>query len=268
MGEIHAVTITDGKESVVISGRELRSVKRRRNKRVGQLSRLQARCKKDSRRYKRLQAVKSKVIAECERRTRDLNHKITRIAVDWLISYNIEKLVIGDVSGISLNTRSQKRLNRKNRQKVSQWTFYKQRQYIEYKCEEVGIETELEPEKDTTKTCPKCGNKYKPTGRNYNCPTCNLKMHRDVIGACNIRNKHLTGVLKGDDNFKSPKVKYLRIDDCSRKSKTFPPSSLKSSSGAGVARRKRRKSFRRSLGVPEQLTLLPLSSGSAIQSRL
>ena len=188
-------------------------MKRNRNRRVAQLSRLQSHCKKNSRRFRQLQAVKSKVMAECHRRTRDLNHKITRLAVDWCIEHDISELVIGDVTGISKNTKKKKRLNRKNRQKISQWAFYQQRIYLEYKCEEFGIETELEPEHGTSKTCPKCGNKYRPKGRNYNCQECNLKMHRDVVGACNIRIKHLTGALKKDDNFKSPTVKYLRIDD-------------------------------------------------------
>ena len=259
MGEIHAMTITDGNEAIVISGRQLRSVKRNRNRRVGQLQRLQSRCKKDSRRWKQLQALKSKVMAECHRRTRDLNHKITRLAVDWCVDHDVSTLVIGDVTGISKNTKSKKRLNKKNRQKISQWSFYQQRQYLEYKCSEVGIETILESEAGTSKTCPKCGNKYKPNGRNYNCQTCNLKMHRDVVGSVNIRTKHLTGVLSGLDNFTRPTVKYLRID--------YPQQGeSKSSSVAGVDRRKRRKPFRRRLGVPEQLTLLPLSPDDAIQS--
>ena len=267
MGEIHAITITDGRESAVISGRQLRSVKRYRNKQVAQLSRQQSRCKKGSRNWKRLQAVKSKVQASCHRRTRDLNHKITRLAVDWCVEHDVGELVIGDVSGISKNTKNKKRLNRKNRQKISQWAFYQQRQYLEYKCDDVGIETVLEPEHGTSKTCPKCGNKYKPKGRNYNCQTCNLKMHRDVVGACNIRTKHLTGVLNGLGNFESPTVKYLRIDD-QRLSK--------SSSGTGVARRKRHKPYRRRLGpdlrdsakrnVPEQLTLLLPTNVGTIQS--
>ena len=253
MGEIHAITITDGEEAEVISGRELRSVKRYRNKTVGKLARKQSRCKKGSRRWKRLQAVKSKVIAECERRTRDLNHKITRSAVDWCIEHNVKTLAIGDVTGIAQNTKSEKRLNRKNRQKIGQWSFYKQRQYLEYKCDEVGIETTLESEHGTSKTCPKCGNKHKLTGRNYNCPACNLKMHRDVVGACNIRAKHLTGVLSGLDNFQSPRVKYLRIDSCHSANQN---GRSKSSSAAGVSRHSAepRKLCRR-LDVPTQLTL-------------
>ena len=198
-----------------------------------------------------------------------MNHKITRIAVNWCTEHDVSKLAIGDVTGISKNTKKKKRLHRKNRQKVSQWAFYQQRTYLEYKCEELGIKTELEPEEGTTKTCPKCGHKYKPKGRDYNCQKkeCNLKMHRDVVGACNIRIKHLTGALKKDNNFKSPTVKYLRIDDRDRRFfNSDNHRSLKSSSGTDVARRKRRKSFRRRLGVPEQLTLLPLSPDGAIQS--
>ena len=116
-------------------------------------------------------------------------------------------------------------------------------------------------------------------------PKASVAFCRDVVGACNIRTKHLTGVLngqpptpfgKGDDNFKSPTVKYLRIDDRDRRffnSDNNPLTpfgkgewSLKSSSVAGVNRRERRKPYRRRLGIPEQLTLLPLSSDSAIQS--
>ncbi|MBM3236211.1 IS200/IS605 family element transposase accessory protein TnpB [Candidatus Poribacteria bacterium] len=254
MGEIHAITITDGKEALVISGRFLRSVKRNRSKRLAQLSRMQSRCQKYSRKWQRLQAVKEKVQAECERRTRDLSHKITRLALDWCIEHNVKELVIGNVTGIGKNTNKEKRLNRKNRQKVGQWEFYKQRQYLEYKCEEVNIDTELEPENGTSKTCPKCGNQHKPNGRNYPCPACNLKIHRDVVGAVNIRTKHLTGELNGNDNCKSPKVTYLRIDS--------EKAGLRSSSVAGVNQRKRRKSFRCRLGVPEQLTLfLPTDVG-------
>jgi IS605 OrfB family transposase len=228
---------------------------------------LQSRCEKGSRRWQRLQAVKSKVIAECFIRTRDLNHKITRKAVDWCIEHGVKTLAIGDVTGIAQNTNNEKRLNRKNRQKISQWEFYKQRQYLEYKCSEVGIETVLEKENGTSKTCPKCGRKHKPNGRNFSCPVCDLKIHRDVVGACNIRTKHLTGVLNGDDNFKSPTVKYLRIDP--------DTSGLKSSSAAGVSRRRNsphprgmQAKLRCSLGVPEQLTLLLPTPVGTIQSSL
>ena len=111
-----------------------------------------------------------------------------------------------------------------------------------------------------------------------------------VVGACNIRTKHLAGELNGwgrrrvnashADNFQSPCIKYLRIDDRDRRffnsslplySAMLPlvealmsttatkdnHRSLKSSSVAGVNRRTSRKRVRCRLGVPEQLTLLP-----------
>ncbi len=37
LGEIYAITLTDGEEAVVISGRQIRSVKRYRNKSIGKI---------------------------------------------------------------------------------------------------------------------------------------------------------------------------------------------------------------------------------------
>ena len=42
----------------------------------------------------------------------------------------------------------------------------------------------------TSQTCPKCGNRKKPTNRTYTCQ-CGLKYHRDGVGAINIRAKYL-----------------------------------------------------------------------------
>jgi putative transposase len=210
LGEIHAITLTSGGEAVVISGRQLRSVKHYRNKSIGKIQRKLARCKKGSKRYCKLKRALSRVSAKCHRQVKDLNHKITHEAVNWCVEHETHTLVIGDVSGIGQNTKQQNRLNQTNRQKISQWEHYKHKEYLKYQCAEVGIEIVLEDEANTSKNCPKCGHKHKPSGRNYNCPNCKLKMHRDVVGAVNIRTKHLTGALNGDDNFKSPAVKYLR----------------------------------------------------------
>ena len=37
--------------------------------------------------------------------------------------------------------------------------------------------------------CPKCGNRKKPTNRNYHCNHCGFEYHRDGVGAINIWNK-------------------------------------------------------------------------------
>jgi hypothetical protein len=56
LGEIHPAAVTDGNETVVISCRALRSNAQYTQKRVSELRAKQDRCKKDSRRWKRVAA--------------------------------------------------------------------------------------------------------------------------------------------------------------------------------------------------------------------
>ena len=236
LGEIHAVTATDGDEAIVVNGRQLRSVKRLRNKRVAEVQELMSRCKRGSRRWKKLKRARSRIQAKAHRQTRDLNHKISRKTIDWCVENHVSTLVVGDVTDIARNTRTEKRLNSVSRQKVSQWEHYRQKQYLHYKAQEVGIEVKSISEAYTTQTCPRCGYRYKPKGRNYSCVSCGLQMHRDIVGAVNIRTRYLTNVLKSHQCFVSPRSKYLRIDYESR-----------SSSGAGVVPSE--------LSIPVQLLL-------------
>jgi putative transposase len=181
-GEIHAIAITDGEEALVISGREVRSVKRQRNKRLGQIDRLQRKCRRYSKRWRRLQKAKHKVQAKARRRLRDLNHKITRKAVDWCAERGIQTVVIGDLSGIAQG----KRLSRKQQQKISQWEFDQQQQYLSYKLQARSGMLVTVCERGTSSTCPACGERVKPRGRNFRCPHCGTELHRDVVGALNI----------------------------------------------------------------------------------
>ncbi len=73
LGEIHlaAVTTNTGK-ALIVTGRGIRSLKRQRRRQLGQLAKKQSRCKKHSRRWKKLQRAKNKVCRRTERRVRDL----------------------------------------------------------------------------------------------------------------------------------------------------------------------------------------------------
>ena len=66
---------------------------------------------------------------------------------------------------------------------------------IEYKAEFVGIDVKHVNESYTSQTCPACGNRYKPSGRNYRCSECGFKYHRDGVGAVNIYKKYTVGTL-------------------------------------------------------------------------
>ena len=76
-----AVTTTTSK-GMVVSERGIRTIKRHYNKTLGQISRLQARCHKGSKRWRRLQYAEAREWGKKERCVRDLRHKGTRQAVD------------------------------------------------------------------------------------------------------------------------------------------------------------------------------------------
>jgi len=197
-GIIHAMALTchrgDRVDALVISNREARAVKRWRNKTVGKLDRKIARTKEGSRRNRRLQQTKKGVKAKAARQLRDLDHKVTSIADDFIRDIATDKEtgeiypvrpLVGDVAGIEKNTRKNHRGSRSLRQQLSQWSRGKQELYLAYKT---GLVLEKISERGSTQACPKCTTMRKTKGRIYVCknPDCRYEIHRDVNGSGNI----------------------------------------------------------------------------------
>ncbi len=188
-GEIHPLTLTDGEETLVVTARELRAIKQWRNKKLAEIQYKQAAKVKSSRAWQRLQQAKNRLLAKTKRQIRDVEHKVTRAAAEWVRERQVGQIAFGDVRNVA----DGKRLNRKNQQKISQWAHGRLRFYFTYKVEEYGVAVELEDEAYTTRTCPGCGHEHKPRGRNHNCPVCGLRAHRDAVGAANILSVYLHG---------------------------------------------------------------------------
>ena len=72
--------------------------------------------------------------------------------------------------------------------------FFRLTEKIKYKAELVGIKIVFVSEAWTSQTCPRCGHRKKTSNRNYHCPQCDFKYHRDGVGALNIFNK-VSGVI-------------------------------------------------------------------------
>jgi putative transposase len=188
LGEIHPMAVANEQGQVlIVTARQLRSLNRYRNKRLGAFSRQQATKVQRSRSWKRLQRRKNKFLAKNERQRRDIEHKITRTVVNHAVSEKARRVVMGDIRDIA----DGKRLNRKNQQKISDWSHGKQAQYLSYKLSAEGILLERQSEAYSSQTCPKCGALHKPQGRNYRCPQCGLVAPRDSVGACNQESKIL-----------------------------------------------------------------------------
>jgi putative transposase len=84
LGEIHqaAVTTSTG-AALVVSGRGIRSLKRRHHMALGQLARKRKRCKPGSRRWRKLMAARRRVSARKRRQIRALRHQGTRKVITF-----------------------------------------------------------------------------------------------------------------------------------------------------------------------------------------
>lgn len=113
-----------------------------------------------------------------------------------------------NVEGVQRNTRRKKRVNRKQAQKLSNWSFGKVKQYLAYKLEQQGIRLHHVDEVYTSQTCPVCAKRKKTSSRNFKCE-CGYEEHRDIHGARNILSKALYDEILQFDV--ETKIKYLRI---------------------------------------------------------
>ena len=188
-GEIHPMALTNGVETVVVSARALRAVHQYTNKRLAEIQRLQAAKVKGSRKWKKLQRRKNRFLAQQKRRTRDIEHKVSRAVVDIAVDQQTGTLALGDVRDVA----DGKRLKAKSQQKIGNWGHGQLRQQIEYKAAAAGITVELVDEAYSSQTCPECRHRHKPKGRLYRCPACGFVAHRDAVGAVNLLSRRLHG---------------------------------------------------------------------------
>jgi putative transposase len=189
MGEIHPAAMSDGKDTVVITCRELRSQRQYTAKRLAELRQRQSKGKRGSRLWKRLQKRISRFLHHQAKRTRDMEHKVSREVVKTAVEMKAGTIALGDVRNVA----DKGKLGKKTNQKVSNWSHGKMRQYITYKAEAKGITTVLVSERYTSQTCPSCGARHKPHGRVYTCGQCGFRGHRDGVGAVNILSVHQHG---------------------------------------------------------------------------
>jgi putative transposase len=185
LGEIHPAVVATGKRVVIANGRELRSKRRYQNKVKGHFQSKMDKRKKKSRRWKRLNEAKKRTLKNLDNQIKDILHKQTTAIVCTLKEDGVQKVGIGDLRDIRKNVDYGAKAN----QKIHQMPSGKVREMITYKAEREGVKVELVNEAYTSQTCPKCGKRHKPSGRNYNCPHCGLKYHRDGVGCVNIRSK-------------------------------------------------------------------------------
>ncbi len=184
LGEIHqAAVTTDTGAALVVSGRGIRSLKRRHNRTLGQIAKKRHRCLRGSRRDRRLQAARRKVSARKRRQVRDLRHKGTRAVIAFCQEHGVGSLFVGNPHGVR-NRRS----GRHHDQRMSQWEYGRDIAYLTYKSKLAHIASFTGSERGTSSRCPVCGWKQKVWGRIWRCrrPGCTFVGHRDVVGSLNM----------------------------------------------------------------------------------
>ena len=199
LGEIHPIVTFDGQRTRIYNGRFLRSIVRYRNKFKAEIQNAMDTCKKRSRKWYRLLKKKRRTLEKLDAQIKDAEHKTTSRFISDCQRAKADTIVIGDLKGIRENINYSKKSN----QKLHQWAFARITDKIKYKAEMVGIKIVSVSEAYTSQTCPKCGHRKKPSNRNYHCPECDFKYHRDGVGAINIHNK-VSGANSCSRDFGSP----------------------------------------------------------------
>ncbi len=185
LGQIHQIAVaTDDGHAMIVSGRALRSIKRERTKRLGQIQALRAKTRRGSRRRRRLNFAFEKLAARTERQLRDQRHKGMRAAVDFCATHGVTELYIGDPHGVRRRS-----AGHQHNQRMSQWEYGEDKQYAGYKAAAYGMAVTFGEERGTSSTCPHCGHKQRPQGRNWHCRQCGFVGHRDLVGAVNMHGK-------------------------------------------------------------------------------
>ena len=181
LGEIHqaAVTTNTG-AALLVSGRGIRSLKRRHHRALGQLSKKRSRCQKGSRRWRKLQRTRCQMSARKRRQIRDLRHQGTRKVIAFCRQYRVGSLFIGNPDGVR-----QRNCGHHHNQRLSGWEYGRDIAYLSYKAKAASIESFTGSERGTSSQCPVCGWKQKVRGRVWCCrnPTCAFQGHRDVVGS-------------------------------------------------------------------------------------
>jgi putative transposase len=181
-GEIHlaAVTTNTG-QALIVTGRGIRSLKRQRNQHLGKITKKQSRCKKHSRRWKKLQRAKHKQCRRTERRIRDMRHKATRQVIDFCVDNKVGSLFIGNPHGV--RTRDN---GRHHNQRMALWEYGRDIDYLTHKSKQAHILSFTGSERGTSSQCPRCGHKHKPKNRQWHCKQCGFTGHRDLVSSVNM----------------------------------------------------------------------------------
>jgi putative transposase len=187
LGEIHSITSIDScGNALIITGRKIRSLKRLRNKEQSKIYRRMMRCGLNSIQYRKYKKALANLKEKFDNKIRDCVHKISHLYLNYCLENNISVVYYGDLDSATRGRKGE--VSKIIGQKLNQWSYGEIVRQLTNKLSCYGIKLTKINEAYTSQTCPECGHRYHPNGRNYDCPECGFSQHRDIVGAMNILN--------------------------------------------------------------------------------
>ncbi len=175
--DLGMVNLATDSEGETFSG-DLVEQNRKRNQALRQ--RLQKRGTKSARRHLK------KLSGREARFRRNTNHVISKRIVAKAKATN-QAIAIEDLRHI--RTRTDSTVRKSQRAKHSSWAFGQLRSFLSYKAALAGVPLHLVNPRNTSRTCPACGNSAKANRKTqavFCCTECSLTMNADIVGAINI----------------------------------------------------------------------------------
>jgi putative transposase len=138
--------------------------------------------------------VKARLLAKYSKREKKrisaILHKASRIITEIVAGEKV-KPVMEELKNMREKMKYGRRMNRR----LHIIPFRRIQSYIFYKSIEKGYKPETVDAKNTSKTCPICGELNKPNGHVFKCRRCGLQADRHLVAAWNIAAKHRCAVL-------------------------------------------------------------------------
>lgn len=179
--------------------RELLSLVQYRNKVLAEFQEKMSRCREGSRRWRRLLAVKVRVLKKLDRRIKRMEHALTKFFAELDGAEGVAFAVLGDLTDIRRSARTGMKY-KKASQKINQMAYDRLHFEQRYKSMMRGVQTEVWSEKNTSTTCCVCG-AYNPVWRKcrglWLCGKCGVVLQADLNGAANLLKQYLYGDCRG-----------------------------------------------------------------------
>jgi putative transposase len=192
-GITNIATTSDGE---VFSGAEIEQARQRHHALRQTLQHKASRQSKAGKRPRSIRKLLKRKSGQESRFRSHTNHVISKKLVASAIGTQ-RGIALEDLQGI--RKRVEKRFRRKQRAKVSGWSFFQLKQFITYKAQLSGVVLTLVDPRNTSRTCAECGHCAKENRKSqaeFECVNCHHTNNADINAAINVRGRAIVNSLQ------------------------------------------------------------------------